>query len=77
MSLKFWQKYEPIIRYPISVNGGKLSERFLEVLKLHVPPSKDKIILDPTCGNRSCSIIMHTYFLVFKKKCVKSGNSNP
>jgi len=40
------------MKYPISVKDGKLSERFLEVLKLHVPPSKDKVILDPTCGKR-------------------------
>lgn len=40
-------------RYPISHNAGKkLGEYFQEILSLHVPPSKDKKILDPTCGKR-------------------------
>ena len=40
-------------RYPISHNGGKqLSVFFDEVLSFHIPPSKKKAILDPTCGKK-------------------------
>ena len=40
-------------RYPISHNAGKqLGEFFEEVLKFHISPSKNKRILDPTCGKK-------------------------
>lgn len=40
-------------KYPISHNGKKkLGEFFEEVLTFHIPPSKDKVILDPTCGKK-------------------------
>lgn len=40
-------------RYPISHNRGKqLGEFFHEILNFHIPPSKEKSILDPTCGKR-------------------------
>jgi len=40
-------------KYPISHNGSKkLGEYFSEILTFHIPPSKDKVILDPTCGKK-------------------------
>jgi len=40
-------------RYPISHNGSKkLGEYFKEIIELHVPPSKETRILDPTCGKK-------------------------
>lgn len=40
-------------RYPISHNAGKnLGEYFYDILTFHIPPSKSKRILDPTCGKR-------------------------
>jgi len=40
-------------RYPLSHNAGKNhGEYFSEILTFHIPPSKDKRILDPTCGKR-------------------------
>lgn len=40
-------------KYPISHNGSKkLGEFFREILAFHIPPSRQKIILDPTCGKR-------------------------
>ena len=40
-------------KYPISHNGSKkLGEFFKDILSFHIPPSKDKIILDPTCGKK-------------------------
>ena len=40
-------------RYPISHNAGKqLGVYFEEILNFHIPPSKDKRILDPTCGKK-------------------------
>jgi hypothetical protein len=40
-------------RYPISHNAGKrLGEYFLKILTFHIPPSKEKTILDPTCGKK-------------------------
>jgi len=40
-------------KYPISHNGNKrLGEFFKEILSFHIPPSKERIILDPTCGKR-------------------------
>jgi hypothetical protein len=42
-----------LAKYPISHNGSKkLGEFFREILAFHIPPSKQKIILDPTCGKR-------------------------
>jgi hypothetical protein len=42
-----------VAKYPISHNGSKkLGEFFKEILSFHVPPSKDKVILDPTCGKK-------------------------
>jgi len=40
-------------KYPISHNGGKtLGKYFSEILTFHIQPSKDKVILDPTCGKK-------------------------
>jgi len=40
-------------KYPISHNAGKkLGEFFHNLLVFHIPPSKDKKILDPTCGKK-------------------------
>ena len=40
-------------KYPISHNGSKkLGEFFGEILTFHIPPSKEKMILDPTCGKK-------------------------
>ena len=40
-------------KYPISHNGSKkLGEFFEQILTFHIPPSKEKIILDPTCGKK-------------------------
>lgn len=40
-------------RYPISHNGGKkLGEYFYEIMSFHIPPSKERRILDPTCGKK-------------------------
>lgn len=40
-------------RYPISHNGNKqLGVYFKEILTFHIPLSKEKIILDPTCGKK-------------------------
>jgi hypothetical protein len=40
-------------RYPLSHNAGKnLGEYFYDILTFHIPPSKDRRILDPTCGKR-------------------------
>lgn len=40
-------------KYPISHNGSKkLGEFFKEILTFHIPPSKQKVILDPTCGRK-------------------------
>ena len=40
-------------RYPISHNGSKkLGEYFKEILTFHIPPSSQKVILDPTCGKK-------------------------
>jgi len=40
-------------KYPISHNGSKkLGEFFKEILTFHIPPSKQKVILDPTCGKK-------------------------
>ena len=40
-------------RYPISHNGKKkLGEYFSEILRFHIPPTEEKVILDPTCGKR-------------------------
>lgn len=41
------------MKYPISHNLGKnLGEFFYDILTFHVPFSKEKIILDPTCGKK-------------------------
>jgi len=41
------------VKYPLSYNGSKkLGEFFREILTFHVPPSKNRAILDPTCGKR-------------------------
>ena len=40
-------------RYPLSHNGRKkLREYFFEIMSFHIPPSKERIILDPTCGKK-------------------------
>jgi hypothetical protein len=40
-------------KYPISHNGKKkLGVFFKEILMFHIPPSKDRVILDPTCGKK-------------------------
>lgn len=40
-------------KYPISHNGNKkLGEFFPQILRFHIPPSKEKVVLDPTCGKR-------------------------
>ncbi|MEM2615807.1 MAG: hypothetical protein QXO44_03575 [Thermoplasmatales archaeon] len=40
-------------KYPISHNGNKkLGDFFEEILSFHIPPSRDKILLDPTCGRK-------------------------
>jgi len=40
-------------KYPLSHNAGKTHAKyFSDVLTFHIPPSKDKRILDPTCGKR-------------------------
>ena len=40
-------------KYPISHNGNKnLGEYFSEILRFHIPPSPEKVILDPTCGKK-------------------------
>ncbi len=40
-------------KYPISHNGNKkLGEFFKQILTFHIPPSKQRIILDPTCGKK-------------------------
>jgi hypothetical protein len=40
-------------KYPLSHNGGKkLGEYFYDILKFHIPPSENKVILDPTCGKK-------------------------
>lgn len=40
-------------KYPLSHNAGKtLGEFFNELLTFHLPPSKDVVILDPTCGKK-------------------------
>lgn len=40
-------------KYPISHNGKKkLGEFFRDILSFHIPASKEKILLDPTCGRR-------------------------
>jgi len=42
-----------LVKYPLSHNAGKeLGEYFYEILTFHIPPSKDKILLDPTCGKK-------------------------
>ena len=42
-----------MVKYPLSHNRGKeLGEYFYEILTFHIPPSKDKTILDPTCGKK-------------------------
>jgi len=42
-----------VAKYPISHNGNKnLGEFFQEILQFHIPSSKDKVILDPTCGKK-------------------------
>lgn len=49
-------------KYPISHNGSKkLGEFFEEILTFHIPPSKEKVILDPTCGKK------HLWKEYFKK----------
>ena len=41
------------MKYPLSHNRGKkLGDFFYEVLTFHIPISKEKRILDPTCGKR-------------------------
>jgi hypothetical protein len=45
-----------VARYPISHNGGKqLGEYFQEILTFHIPPSKEKSILDGKNGLRARS----------------------
>jgi len=40
-------------KYPLSHNGNKnLSDFFEAILQFHLPPSKEKTILDPTCGKK-------------------------
>jgi hypothetical protein len=40
-------------KYPISHNGKKkLGVFFKEILAFHIPPFKDEVILDPTCGKK-------------------------
>lgn len=42
-----------LAKYPISHNGSKkLGEFFEQILAFHIPPSKEKMILDPTCGKK-------------------------
>jgi hypothetical protein len=42
-----------LAKYPISHNGNKsLGEFFQAILQFHIPPSKEKVILDPTCGKK-------------------------
>jgi hypothetical protein len=42
-----------LAKYPISHNGSKkLGEFFEQILTFHIPPSKEKMILDPTCGKK-------------------------
>jgi hypothetical protein len=51
---RYLAKDETIVaKYPISHNGNKkLGEFFKEILNFHIPPSKQKVILDPTCGKK-------------------------
>ncbi|MBN1683425.1 hypothetical protein JW865_07735 [Candidatus Bathyarchaeota archaeon] len=40
-------------KYPLSHNANKkLGEYFYDILNFHIPPTKNKIILDPTCGKK-------------------------
>ena len=40
-------------KYPISHSGSKkLGDYFREILTFHIPPSRTKILLDPTCGKK-------------------------
>jgi len=42
-----------VAKYPISHSLGKnLGDFFKEILTFHISPSKEKIILDPTCGKK-------------------------
>jgi hypothetical protein len=41
------------LKYPLSHNRGKtLGAFFYEILTFHIPFSREKIILDPTCGKK-------------------------
>jgi len=41
------------MKYPLSHNRGKmLGDFFYEILTFHIPFSKEKTILDPTCGKK-------------------------
>ena len=51
-------------KYPISHSGSKkLGEFFEEILTFHIPPSKEKAILDPTCGKK------HLWEEYLKRNC--------
>jgi len=41
-----------LAKYPISIHSGKVSKVFLEILSFHIPPTGNKLILDPTCGKK-------------------------
>ena len=62
-------------RYPISHNGGKqLGTFFSEILNFHIPPSKDKHLLDPTCGKGHLWVDLHKQNLLGKTKLEKYGS---
>jgi len=61
-------------KYPLSHNAGKtLGEYFAEILAFHIPPSKDKFILDPTCGKKHLWVEMITPNLKGRAKIDEYG----
>ena len=61
-------------KYPLSHNAGKpLGKYFLEILTFHIPPSKEKVLLDPTCGKKHLWVEFYNPNLFNKTKIEEYG----
>jgi len=63
-----------LAKYPLSHNAGKpLGPYFLDILTFHIPPSNEKVLLDPTCGRKHLWVEFQKATLLGKKKIEEYG----
>lgn len=61
-------------KYPLSHNAGKsLGEYFFDILTFHIPPTKDMVLLDPTCGKKHLWVEFNNYNLLGKTNLEEYG----